>query len=329
MRERAGAPEPSTKPNVEASKKDWIDLADPTDFFVMGVMTNIYGARGLVAAAAVVGLVGCSTVQPGERGVRQTMGKLGKKIHGPGNVGHWPIAASVVKVPVRTTKLEVRLPLPSREGLTVQAELSVLYRVQESSIREILETIGPSYEDDFVLTAFRSAAANIASRHDAKDMHSGARAAIEGEILAQLSETIGPRGFEIESVLLKSIQLPPELTRAIQAKLTAEQQAEQMAFVLESERLEADRRRVEAEGIRDAQQIVDQGLSTLLIQWQAIEAFRELAKSQNAKVIITDGTSPIMIPATVDATPVPAATPPAARPTRAPSGGARAANDAP
>jgi len=258
---------------------------------------------GSVLAAALVSSA-CSTVQPGERGIRQTFGKLGRRIHGPGNVGHWPLAASVVKVPVRTTKLEVNLPLPSREGLTVEAEISVLYHVREDAIRDILENIGTDYEDDVVLTAFRSAAANVASRHDAKDMHSGARAEIEQEIMARLGETLGPRGFAVESVLLKSIQLPVDLTRAIQAKLTAEQQAEQMAFVLEGERREADRRRVEAEGIRDAQKIVDQGLSPLLIQWQAIEAFRELARSPNAKVIITDGSSPIMVPATVDSTPV-------------------------
>lgn len=279
----------------------------------------IYGARCLLALATTTATVGCSTVHPGERGIRQTMGKLGRKTHGPGNVGHWPIVASVVKVPVRTSKLEVNLPLPSREGLTVEAEISVLYRVREDSIREILETIGTNYEDDVVLTAFRSAAANVASQHDAKDMHSGARAAIEQEIMARLGETLGPRGFEIESVLLKSIQLPAELTRAIQAKLTAEQEAEQMAFVLESERREADRRRVEAEGIRDAQQIVDQGLSPLLIQWQAIEAFRELAKSPNAKVIVTDGSSPLMIPATVDARPVEDEAPRRTRGVRAPT----------
>lgn len=266
-------------------------------------MTRQLSHRKLVALATFALAVGCSTVQPGERGIRQTFGKLGTKIHGPGNVAHWPLAASVVKVPVRTTKVEVNLPLPSREGLTVDAEISILYRVRADAIRDILEDIGTTYEEDLVLTAFRSAAANVASRHDAKDMHSGARPEIEREIQARLGETLEPRGFEIEAVLLKSIRLPSELTRAIQAKLTAEQQAEQMTFVLEGERREADRRRVEAEGIRDAQKIVDQGLSPLLIQWQAIEAFRELAKSPNSKVIITDGSSPVMVPAMVDTTP--------------------------
>ena len=231
------------------------------------------------------------------------MGRLHKDTHDPGVVGHWPFVTTVVRVPVRTTMLELNVPLPTREGLTVEAEVSILYHVRESSIRDILETIGPNYEEEVVLTAFRSAAANVASQHDAKNMHSGTRAEIEQEIKTELAKTIEPRGFEVESVLLKSIDLPAELTRAIEAKLAAEQQQQQMVFVLETERFEADRKRVEAEGIRDAQRIVDQGLSPLLIQWRAIEAFKDLSNSPNAKIIITDGSSPLMLPATTDPAP--------------------------
>ncbi|MEM6367240.1 MAG: prohibitin family protein [Myxococcota bacterium] len=243
--------------------------------------------------------VACSTVRPGERGIRQSMGKLKGEPQGPGVVGHWPIFAKVVRVPIRSTKLEVELPLPSREGLTVDAELSILYRVREDSIRQILEEIGLDYESAVVLTTFRSAAANVSSQHAAKDMHSGARAQIEGEIELRLKDLLGPRGFEIEAVLLKSIRLPDSLSQAIQAKLAAEQAAQQMTFVLQTERLEADRLRVEAEGVRDAQRIVDQGLTPLLIQWKAIEAFRELAESPNSKIIFTDGRSPLLLPPSV------------------------------
>lgn len=253
--------------------------------------------HSLLPLAGLLGLsTACAVVPAGERGVRQTLGKLGSKVHRPGTVMHWPFIASVVKVPVRTTKLEMNLALPSQEGVTVDAELSILYRVKEEKVQEILENIGPDYERSLVLTAFRSAAADVASRHAAKDMHSGARSAIESEIATQLNDNIGPRGFDVEAVLLKSIRLPDTLARAVQAKLAAEQQAQQMTFVLESERREADRRRVEAEGIRDAQRIVDQGLSPLLIRWRAIEAFRELAQSPNTKIIFTDGRTPLLMP---------------------------------
>jgi regulator of protease activity HflC (stomatin/prohibitin superfamily) len=268
-------------------------------------MKNMTTIRWLLGLTIATSQIACATISPGERGIRKTLGKLHEDTHGPGVVGHWPFVTTVVRVPVRTTMLELNVPLPTREGLTVAAEVSILYHVRERSIRDILETIGPNYEEEVVLTAFRSAAANVASQHDAKSMHSGTRAEIEQEIKTELAKTIEPRGFEVESVLLKSIDLPAELTRAIEAKLAAEQQQEQMVFVLETERFEADRKRVEAEGIRDAQRIVDQGLSPLLIQWRAIEAFRDVSKSPNAKIIITDGSSPLMLPATTD--PAPAA----------------------
>lgn len=242
----------------------------------------------------------CTTVRPGERGIRQANGRLRGKVQGPGPVGHWPIVSRVIRVPVRTTKLEVELPLPSKEGLTVDAEISILYRVKEDQIRQVLEEIGMDYESAVVLTTFRSAAANVASRHAAKDMHSGARPSIEREIRDRLREMLADRGFEVESVLLKSIRLPDSLSQAIQAKLAAEQAAQQMAFVLETERREAERLRIEAEGIRDAQRIVDQGLTPLLIQWKAIEAFRELAESPNSKIIFTDGKSPLLLPQSDD-----------------------------
>ncbi len=229
------------------------------------------------------------------------MGSLGEEIHGPGAVAFWPGFERVLTIPVRTTTLEVRLSLPSEEGLTVAAEISILYRVRPEEVRSVLADIGEDYEDSVVLVEFRSAAADVASRHAAKDMHSGARAEIEEEIREQLNQRIGPRGFEVEGVLLKSIRLPQRVMTAVESRLAAEQEAIQMEFVLETERREADRRRVEAEGIRDAQRIVDQGLSPLLIQWQAIEAFRELSQSPNTTVIITDGSSPLLLPSVVPA----------------------------
>jgi regulator of protease activity HflC (stomatin/prohibitin superfamily) len=103
------------------------------------------------------------------------------------------------------------------------------------------------------------------------------------------------RGFIIEAVLLKSIVLPAGLTKAIGDKLEAEQDAQRMEFVLNKERLEATRRIIEAEGIRDAQKIISEGLSPLLLRFKTIEAFNKLSTSPNAKVIITNGEQPLMI----------------------------------
>jgi regulator of protease activity HflC (stomatin/prohibitin superfamily) len=138
---------------------------------------------------------------------------------------------------------------------------------------------------------FRSAAADISSKFFAKDMHTGERDMIEEQIRDRMREQLDERGIVIEAVLMKSIRLPERLSVAISEKLEAEQDAQRMEFVLAKERQEAERRRVEAEGIRDAQLIISEGLTPLLIQREQIEAFRELATSPNAKVIITDGES--------------------------------------
>jgi regulator of protease activity HflC (stomatin/prohibitin superfamily) len=126
-------------------------------------------------------------------------------------------------------------------------------------------------------------------------MHSGTRTGIEQAIKAQMMETLGSRGFVVENVLLKSIRLPADLARAIEEKLEAEQRSEQMRFVLDRERQEADRRRIEAQGIREAWDIIAQGLTPQIISYQSIEAFRELARSPNAKVIVTDGKAPMLL----------------------------------
>lgn len=240
-------------------------------------------------------LGGCATVAPGERGIKRTLGDLDTVVYPPGVVWHNFFVTTVVRLPVRTQNLEVRLNLPSREGLTVQSEISILYRIRPDAVPALLETVGESYERTLVLPTFRSAAADVSSRHNAKEMHSKERKAIEDEIATRLREELTPRGFDIERVLLKSISLPAGLSAAIEEKLAAEQEAQRMAFVLDRERREAERRVVEAEGIRDAQLIIDGGLTPMLIQYRSLEAFLALAKSPNAKVIITDGRAPLLL----------------------------------
>ena len=102
------------------------------------------------------------------------------------------------------------------------------------------------------------------------------------------------KGIEIEAVLLKSIQLPASLARAIEDKLEAEQQAQRMEFVLQQARQQADQKRIEAEGGRDAQLIISEGLDAKILQFKSIEAFLELAKSPNTKIIISDGDLPLL-----------------------------------
>lgn len=126
-------------------------------------------------------------------------------------------------------------------------------------------------------------------------MHSGRRADIEEEIKVRMDGNLREQGINIEAVLLKSIQLPAGLSRSIEQKLQAEQDAMRMEFILQQERLEAQRKIIEAEGTRDSQKILSEGLTPSIIKIRSIDAFRELARSTNAKIIITDGKTPYLI----------------------------------
>jgi prohibitin 1 len=237
----------------------------------------------------------CTIVRQGEVGVKRSLGKIRPEPLMEGARGFNPFTTTIIKLPTRTTNIEVRLPLPSKEGLTVQSDVSILYRMDGAAAPSILEKLGKNYEQVVILPVFRSAVADISSQYFAKDMHTGQRSLIEKSIKELMMSQLKPRGFEIEAVLLKSIVLPTGLTKAIEDKLEAEQDAQRMQFVLDKERQEAKRRTIEAEGVRDAQKIITDGLTPLLIRYKTIEAFNKLANSNNSKVIITNGDQPLMM----------------------------------
>lgn len=253
-------------------------------------------ATALSAATALaVVLSGCAVVRQDQVGLRTTFGRVSPNPAQPGAHFLFPFAQGMIRIPRRTVNREVRLELPSREGLNVAAEVSILYRVRPEMAAKVFETAGAQFEGDIVIPVFRSAAADVSARFMAKDMHSGERDAIEKGVRDRMMKVLEARGFVIESVLLKSIQLPRDLAQAVEDKLTAEQRSEQMRFVLDRERQEAERRTIEAAGIRDAQQIIGEGLTPLLVSFQSIEAFRELARSPNTKIVVTDGRAPFLI----------------------------------
>lgn len=248
----------------------------------------------LVLTVLVLG--SCTVIREGEVGVKRTLGTYKEKPFTNGLKWFNPFTTSIVKVSTQTENLEVGLTIPSKEGLNIQSEVSILYNVIPTDAPGILRTIGPEYERNIILPVFRSAVADVSARFFAKDMHTGERGKIEEDIRSQMDKLLQGKGIEVEAVLLKSIQMPPSLARAIEEKLEAEQNAQRMEFILLQEKREAERKRIQAEGVRDAQNIISQGLDPMLLQFKAIEAFMELSKSNNAKVIITDGKGlPMMI----------------------------------
>ena len=242
----------------------------------------------------------CAIIRPGEVGVKQRLGKLSETVLEEGSHMYNPLITKVIRTKIQTENLEIALNLPSKEGLNVNSEISILYSIEKSKVPHLIETVGLSYEQ-IIRSVFRSASADVCSRFLAKDMHSGKRGEIEEEIKVIMSENLEDRGIVVEAVLLKSISLPPGLYNSIEDRLEAEQVALRMQFILEQERLEAERKIIEAKGNRDAQMILSEGLTDEILKLKSIEAFLKLAESNGSKVIVTDGNS---IPFVMDGEPM-------------------------
>jgi prohibitin 1 len=257
--------------------------------FKLKIMKSLNVLKSLLCFFAIFTLASCATIREGEVGVKRTFGKYSDTAYTSGVKVFNPFVSKIIRISTQTVNLEVGLNIPSKEGLTIVSEVSILYNIDGKKVPELLRNIGTDYERNIILPVFRSAVADVTSRFYAKDMHTGERTTIEKAIREQMMTLMDEKGIEVEAVLLKSIELPRSLSNAIESKLEAEQQAQQMEFVLEQARREADKQRIEAAGVRDAQLIIAEGLNTKILQFKSIEAFQELAKSPNAKVIITDG----------------------------------------
>ena len=241
-------------------------------------------------------ILSCAVIRPGEVGIKQRLGKFIGGVVKEGAVLYNPIISRVVKESTQTQNIKLILSLPSKEGLSVKSEISILYRLQEDMVASILENLGKNYES-IVTSVFRSAASDVCAQFFAKDMHSGMRSKIENEILDKMRTNLEKQadGIELIAVLMKSIQLPRGLANSIERKLQAEQDAMRMEFVLTQEKKEAQRKIISAQGERDAQIIISEGLTEGIIRIKAIEAFKQLSKSNNAKVILTDGKTPLIV----------------------------------
>lgn len=237
----------------------------------------------------------CTVVRQGQFGIKRTLGKYNDKVYTSGLRTYNPFVSSFVKLSSQTENIEVNINIPSKEGLTIQSEVSILYRVMQKSARELLIEVGMDYEETIILPVFRSAVADVTSKYFAKDMHSGNRQEIELAIRDLMMQTLKDKGIMVENVLLKSIALPKNINKAIEDKLEAEQQAQRMEFVLQQEKREAERKIIQAQAVRDANKIISEGLTPNILQFKGLEAWLELSKSNNAKVIIGNGGIPMMV----------------------------------
>ena len=174
----------------------------------------------------------------------------------------------------------------SADGLEVIIDLSVLFRVKASSAPVILREIGTDYLQKIVRPVSRTAIRDNAVSYDAVSLYSSKRDEFQSRIFETINKSFAKRGLELEQLLVRNITLPQSVKASIESKINAEQDAQKMTFVLQKERQEAERKRVEAQGIADYQKILSTGLSDRQLQYETILAQKEIAKSTNAKVII-------------------------------------------
>jgi regulator of protease activity HflC (stomatin/prohibitin superfamily) len=225
------------------------------------------------------------TVPAGNVGVKDFFGSVSSDTLAPGIHLVIPFTR-VVRMSVQTQEIKEVAEVPSKEGLILSLETSLLYQLDPTKAADIYRTVGSAYQGTIVEPQFRSALREITSSYEAKALYSAERERIAGEIFTLFRRLSGDRGINVQQVLLRKINLPPVVANAIQEKLRREQEAEQMKFVLQKEQQEAERKRIEAQGIADFQRIVAQGISAQLLEWKGIEATEKLAASSNTKVIV-------------------------------------------
>jgi len=193
---------------------------------------------------------------------------------------------SVHEMSVQTETLKETADVPSNEGLILRLDTSLQYRLDRDKASEVFQKIGMSFVEKVIEPNLRSAVREVTSSHNASALYTGAREEVAERIQEALVHNLAPQGIFVERVLLRDVQLPAMLKSSIEAKQQAEQDALRMSFILQKEKQEAERKRIEAQGIADFQKIVAAGISPQLLEWKGIEATEKLAASNNSKIVM-------------------------------------------
>ncbi len=241
----------------------------------------------LSIAALLFALSRTFTVIPaGTVGVVDFLGNVSDNTLKPG-VNFVNPMAKIIKYSFKTQEIKENMNVPSKEGLPVQLEISLMFRVDPAMANSIYKSVqAGDYLNVILIPQFRSVVRGVTAKFEAKALYTGAREQLAKEITTELQKLVGPRGIIVENAPLRQIVLPQGLTQSIEEKLQAEQESQRMTFILTKERQEAERKRIEAKGIKDFQEIVSQGINQNLLRWKGIEATEKLANSKNTKVVI-------------------------------------------
>lgn len=262
------------------------------------------------AVFAIIGLTSSAVVQvdAGEVGVQSIFGKVQTSTLNSGLNFVNPLA-KVIVFDAKTQNYTMSgvhdegdkagddaIRVLTSDGLEVIVDLTVLYRIIPSEAPRVLREIGEDYKDKIVRPITRTMIRDNAVYYDAVGLYSLKRNEFQQRIYSDIEKNFKKRGLVLEQLLIRNINLPTSVKTTIESKINAEQDAQKMQFVLQKEKQEAERKRVEAQGIADYQKILSTGLSDKQLQYESIIAQKELAKSPNTKVIIMGGKSaPIIL----------------------------------
>ena len=253
-----------------------------------GMGGNLLRLVGLSIAAflVVILLFNCITrVGTGHVGVLTLFGRVTGETLGEGIHFINPLKTNN-ELSVQTQTIKESANVPSSEGLMMALDTSLIYHLNPDRAADVFQHIGADYEEKVVESQLRSAIREATASHTANALYTGEREMVAKQIQEKISEDLAKRGITVEAILLRDIQLPATLKASIEAKQQAEQEALAMNFRLQKETQEAQRKRIEAAGVRDFQQIVAQGITPSLLEWKGIEATETLAKSANSKVVV-------------------------------------------
>ncbi len=258
-----------------------------------------YTGIGLVALGVLTSIF--VQIEPGQVGVKTLFGKVQSGVLSEGlNVVN-PLM-DVERFDVRTQNYTMSglhdegermgddaIRVLSADGLEVELDLTVLFRLLPEKAPEILRNLGRGYRDVIVRPMTRTKIRDFAAYYDAVSLYSTKRDEFQQRLFTAIEKEFLARGLVLEQVLIRNINLPESVKTAIEAKINAEQDAQKMKFVLDKERQEADRKRVEAQGIADYQRILTASLTDKLLQYEQIKAQKELAASPNTKIVVMGG----------------------------------------
>ncbi len=252
-------------------------------------MPNFRGGGVLrIAIAAVVLLLllwSVTSIPTGNVGVLTLFGRVTGETLSEGIHLINPLK-SVQRLSIQTHEVKESANVPSNEGLILALDTSLLFHLDRTKAAYVYQNIHGDYVNTIIEPILRSAVRAATSAHSANALYTNARDLVQQQIQDDLTKELAPRGVVVESVLLRDVQLPPMLKSSIEAKQQAEQDALRMSFILQKEKQEAERKRIEAQGISDFQKIVAQGISSQLLEWKGIEATEKLATSNNTKVVV-------------------------------------------